>query len=275
MPEPAASPIARSGADRRRPASASFPSVPRPAAVLLHLGTLQLGAPRVESDTINIADAVGPVAAGSDGQAPAQGGRAGPPSHRGASRPYPLPGPLHRQRRAPRQARAPASPHALLRARRRSGATHRHRRHREAAARRGEALSQDEGARKDIADTDTTPSSRHIPAAVRRLVYERAGGRCAYRDRYGRRCSQRHDLEFHHRHPFAHGGDHSPANLTLMCRTHNTLVAEQDYGEDVMARFRAATNRTSVPVEVCGARITVQPQSRALGIAAVAPSGWP
>jgi hypothetical protein len=26
-----------------------------------------------------------------------------------------------------------------------------------------------------------------------------------------------------------------------MCRLHDTLVAEQDYGEDVMARFRAAT----------------------------------
>jgi 5-methylcytosine-specific restriction endonuclease McrA len=119
--------------------------------------------------------------------------------------------------------------------------------------------------RKDLADTDTTPSSRHIPAAVRRLVYQRAGGRCAYRDRYGRRCSQRHDLEFHHKHPFAHGGDHSPANLTLMCKAHNTFVAEQDYGEDVMARFRAATTRASVPVDAYGARIVVQPRSLSSG----------
>ena len=119
--------------------------------------------------------------------------------------------------------------------------------------------------RRDLADTDTTPSSRHIPAAVRRLVYERDGGRCAYRDRYGRRCAKRHDLEFHHKHPFARGGDHSPANLTLMCRAHNTLVAEQDYGEDVMARFRAATSRASVPVDAYGARIVVQPRSLSSG----------
>ncbi len=112
--------------------------------------------------------------------------------------------------------------------------------------------------RRDLAETDTTPSSRHIPAAVRRLVYARDGGRCAYRDRYGRRCAKRHDLEFHHKHPFAHGGDHSPANLTLMCRAHNTLVAEQDYGEDVMARFRAATSHASVPVDAYGARIVVR-----------------
>jgi hypothetical protein len=55
-------------------------------------------------------------------------------------------------------------------------------------------------------------------------------------------------------------GDHGPANLTLMCRTHNTLVAEQDYGEDVVARFRVATSRACVPVDAYGARIVVQPR---------------
>jgi 5-methylcytosine-specific restriction endonuclease McrA len=114
--------------------------------------------------------------------------------------------------------------------------------------------------RKDLAETDTTPSSCHIPAAVRRLVHARDRGRCVYRNKYGRRCAKRHDLEFHHKHPFARGGDHSPANLTLMCRTHNTLVAEQDYGEDVMTRFRAATSRASVPVDAYGARIAVKPR---------------
>jgi 5-methylcytosine-specific restriction endonuclease McrA len=119
--------------------------------------------------------------------------------------------------------------------------------------------------RRDLAETDTTPASRHIPAAVRRLVYARDAGRCSYRDRYGRRCAKRHDLEFHHKHPFARGGDHSPANLTLMCKAHNTLVAEQDYGEDVMARFRAATSHASVPVDAYGARIVVQPRSLSSG----------
>ena len=114
-------------------------------------------------------------------------------------------------------------------------------------------------------ETHTSPSSRHIPAAVRRLVHERDGGRCAYRDKYGRRCGKRHDLEFHHKHPFALGGDHSPANLALMCRAHNTLLAEQDYGEDVMARFRAATSRAAVPVDAYGARIVVQPRRLAPG----------
>jgi hypothetical protein len=126
-------------------------------------------------------------------------------------------------------------------------------------------FGQTEAPRSDAADTDTSPSSRHIPAAVRRLVHERDGGRCAYRDKYGRRCGKRYDLEFHHKHPFARGGDHSPANLTLMCRTHNTLLAEQDYGEDVMARFRAATSRASMPVDAYGARIVVQPRRLSSG----------
>jgi len=34
--------------------------------------------------------------------------------------------------------------------------------------------------RKALAETDTAPSSRHIPAAVRRVVHERDGGRCTY-----------------------------------------------------------------------------------------------
>jgi len=117
----------------------------------------------------------------------------------------------------------------------------------------------------DRTASDTSPSSRHIPAAVRRLVHERDGGRCAYRSTDGRRCDKRHDLEFHHKHPFARGGDHNPANLTLLCRAHNTLLAEQDYGKDVMARFRAAMSRACVAVDAYGDRIALQPRGLAAG----------
>lgn len=47
--------------------------------------------------------------------------------------------------------------------------------------------------RKSLADTDTRPGSRHIPAAVRRAVHQRDGGRCTFTDRGGRRCPARHD----------------------------------------------------------------------------------
>ena len=63
-----------------------------------------------------------------------------------------------------------------------------------------------------------TPLSRYIPAAVRREVHERDGGVCGFVDPQGRRCSERHRLEFHHRHPFGLGGDHGPGNLGLLCK---------------------------------------------------------
>jgi hypothetical protein len=88
--------------------------------------------------------------------------------------------------------------------------------------------------RKGLSDTDTTPTSRHIPAAVRRAVRERDGDRCRYVDERGRRCSEQGRLEFHHRHPFGMGGDHSLANIGLLCPSHNRYVAERDYGQAVI-----------------------------------------
>jgi hypothetical protein len=109
--------------------------------------------------------------------------------------------------------------------------------------------------RKRLAQTDTRPKSRYIPAAVRRFVEKRDGGRCAYRDRHGRRCTKRHDLEFHHRMPFGLGGDHSAEGLALMCRTHNSLLAEEDFGKEKMARYRRRASRDTrlIPKAVGGA----------------------
>jgi 5-methylcytosine-specific restriction endonuclease McrA len=92
--------------------------------------------------------------------------------------------------------------------------------------------------RKSLAETDTRPKSRHIPAPVRRAVHERDGGRCTYRDKQGRRCAETRHLEFHHRNPFGKGGEHRPENLTLHCWTHNNLMAERDFGKEVMWSHR-------------------------------------
>jgi hypothetical protein len=91
--------------------------------------------------------------------------------------------------------------------------------------------------RKTLNVTDTRPTSRHIPAAVRRAVHERDGGRCRFVDDQGRRCSERHRLELHHRHPFGMGGDHSPANVSLLCSSHNRLLAEHDYGKEAIRDY--------------------------------------
>jgi hypothetical protein len=97
--------------------------------------------------------------------------------------------------------------------------------------------------------TQVPPSSRHVPAAVRRAVYERDGGRCRYVNERGRRCTAREGLEFHHRHPFAFGGHHSPDGMALLCRTHNGLLAEIDFGREAVAKHRrsdAASRRPAV-----------------------------
>ena len=99
--------------------------------------------------------------------------------------------------------------------------------------------------RKGLAETAFAPSSRQIPAAVRRAVRERDGDRCRFVDEQGRRCPERHHVEYHHRLPFGFGGDHSPTNLRLLCGPHNRYVAEHDYGKEAMARFRGAGHRAS------------------------------
>ena len=99
--------------------------------------------------------------------------------------------------------------------------------------------AQTKAPRKGLSDTDTSPTSRHIPAAVRRAVRERDGNRCRYVDERGRRCPERDRLEFHHRHPFGMGGDHSPRNLHLLCPNHNRYLAEVDYGHAAIGRRSA------------------------------------
>jgi len=101
--------------------------------------------------------------------------------------------------------------------------------------------------RKELSDADTTPHSRHVPAAIRRAVRERDGRQCGFVCKDGRRCSERDRLEYHHRHPYGLGGDHSPANVGLLCRTHNAWLAEQDYGRSAIARHSSATQATRPP----------------------------
>jgi hypothetical protein len=98
----------------------------------------------------------------------------------------------------------------------------------------------------DEGQAATEPSERgrgrHVPAAVRRAIYERDVARCTYVDARGERCQETHHLELHHRRPFGKGGAHTPANLTLHCRAHNALAAELDFGREYMAQ-RQQSNR--------------------------------
>ncbi len=93
------------------------------------------------------------------------------------------------------------------------------------------------------------PDSRHIPTAVRRVVWERDGGRCTFVSDQGHRCEATSRLEFDHIEPFARGGEATPSGLRLRCRAHNQYDAERAYGEEFMrfkleeAKRRAAERR--------------------------------
>ena len=67
-------------------------------------------------------------------------------------------------------------------------------------------FAQTRAPRKTLSESETSPTTRRIPAAVKRAVYLRDGGRCRYEDEQGRRCTARQGLEYHHRHPFGRAG---------------------------------------------------------------------
>ena len=84
--------------------------------------------------------------------------------------------------------------------------------------------------RAENASRVVAAGSRVIPAEVKRAVYRRDGGQCAFVTKNGRRCSETGFLEFHHVVPFARGGQASVANIALRCRSHNQYEAKLDFG---------------------------------------------
>jgi hypothetical protein len=74
------------------------------------------------------------------------------------------------------------------------------------------------------------PGSRTIPAEIKRRVWVRDLGHCAFVAPTGRRCSERAFLEFHHLKPFALGGEATVANIQLRCRSHNAYEARLWFG---------------------------------------------
>jgi hypothetical protein len=94
-------------------------------------------------------------------------------------------------------------------------------------------------------DRPTASDSRHIPAAVKRAVWTRDGGRCAFIGNRGR-CTESGFLEFHHILPYARGGPAVVDNIELRCRAHNAYEAELDFGPRqpalVRERYSAAAS---------------------------------
>lgn len=84
----------------------------------------------------------------------------------------------------------------------------------------------------------SSATSRYIPASVRRAVWQRDGGQCAFVGRQGR-CRERAWLEFHHTTPYAAGGGATVENISLRCRAHNAFEAELFFGSTAATLARA------------------------------------
>jgi 5-methylcytosine-specific restriction endonuclease McrA len=90
-------------------------------------------------------------------------------------------------------------------------------------------LSCPDGAR--TRSSATRSRRRHVRAAVKRVVWTRDKGRCAFVGPHGR-CSETGFLEYHHVVPFSAGGATDAANLELRCRAHNAYEATVWFGEE-------------------------------------------
>jgi 5-methylcytosine-specific restriction endonuclease McrA len=82
---------------------------------------------------------------------------------------------------------------------------------------------------KSPQSSSPSSGSRHIPASIRRQVWARDEGRCAFAGALDR-CTETSRLEFHHLIPFARGGPTTFENVALRCRAHNSYESQQLFG---------------------------------------------
>lgn len=80
--------------------------------------------------------------------------------------------------------------------------------------------SQVEMTREEVEDFEF---SRRIPTSVKRIVWERDGGKCSYPD-----CGSTKDLHFDHIIPWSKGGSSSdPKNIQILCGKHNLKKSDK------------------------------------------------
>jgi hypothetical protein len=69
-----------------------------------------------------------------------------------------------------------------------------------------------------------------VPREVKREVWGRDAGQCAFVSPTGRRCTESTFLEYHHIQPYAMQGPATVANISLRCWRHNQYEAEMIFG---------------------------------------------
>jgi 5-methylcytosine-specific restriction endonuclease McrA len=82
----------------------------------------------------------------------------------------------------------------------------------------------------------------HVPAAVRRAVWTRDGGKCQWPLSVGGVCGSTLRVQVDHVIPKALGGPSTVENCRLLCRMHNDLAARLVYGNDWMDAFTSCAD---------------------------------
>ncbi len=82
-----------------------------------------------------------------------------------------------------------------------------------------------------------TGSRAAIPAAVKRAVWQRDGGRCSWPLDSSGVCGSTQRLEFDHVKPWARHGEPTVANLRVVCRAHNAVAARREFGAHCVDRY--------------------------------------
>jgi hypothetical protein len=121
---------------------------------------------------------------------------------------------------------------------------------------------------------------RYVPAAIRRVVYQRDGGQCTFVAASGHRCEARSRLEFDHIEPVARGGQATVAGIRLCCRAHNQYTAECTFGSGFMrrkreqAQARAAERRAAAKVKEAADAVEANARAEASTQAAAEVIPW-
>jgi hypothetical protein len=85
----------------------------------------------------------------------------------------------------------------------------------------------------------TKPTKATSQAGTRRAVIKSSGSSCTYKDPVtGQVCGSRYQVQIDHIIPKALGGSDEPSNLRTLCRQHNLLMAEREFGKEMMDHYR-------------------------------------
>ena len=92
------------------------------------------------------------------------------------------------------------------------------------------------GTRKPRPSRGPKAGKRDPSAQVKRSVWVRDLGRCAFVGTAGHRCNERRFLEFHHVDPYVLGGEATVDQIELRCRRHNDYEGRSYFGKRRRAR---------------------------------------